>query len=800
MIHKKGNRLDPKQFRPISIAHPLYRAYAKLLLPKLQFFLEPRLFETQYGFRKGFSCTQLNMLFRANRKHFTSSHPNQQIASIFVDVAKAFDSAQHLTLFNKLYQAVPLNLARAIHHLYLPGTWGTPILNNPSKLSYQQQTGVRQGCPLSPLLFAWYLNDTLIQVANNHPNCWLSAFADDMQIMGPQNSAQHCFSELISALDKVGLNISTEKTVWMSLSPQQTLPMDSTITALGNPIQKVESFKYVGGWVTSKEVLAVDLVIKDHLQDIDTITRVPLRADERITIINSCVNARTAFRLSSCFEVAAPKLAELHQANIDCVEAVSGIPKYAVSKTLLTPHPRGFGLSHLQNRTLSQFLLAWCKLAKRLPVMFGPEGSMYWLTKCALREIETKGGTTCWSVKKQIPHFFTQTAHPGVLQVANVSYYNMGPTKDFLQVHKAELQKRCPEITPTIELIRHTSDGSLDKNSMAAVAVTPSNIYMCKLTGSQSSYRPEAAGLLMLSEHTASHSTIFCDNQGLVMAVGNPHSPAITSADIVNQLKSTISEKYLLPTWVPGHSGDLSNELCDILCKSAHKLPLPPPPTLHHGDIELKGEILMHPKLLINTSKLRHSHHNIQHMCWKILKQNSFPHLLKTWTLGLGSCNGFDFPTSAWNAEKLKKQSCQLCGQQHNVSVYGYLMSCQSSAAITAKKAFINLHTEPCNRLMVVWLENHITDWNKQLISARLLLHTSFVQFCTSRGITFKQIATSYTHACRQFYPWCNKHIFNAPGTPKPQSTYTSKPGTSSWEAFLTPQTKGVNQTQTSEH
>jgi len=793
MIHKKGSRLDPKQFRPISIAHPIYRAYAKLLLPKLQDILEPQLFDTQYGFRKTFSCTQLNLLYRAKRKLYTSSHPNQQITSIFVDIAKAFDSAQHKILFDKLYQSLPHNLAKAIHYLYLSGTCGTPLINNPNHQSYTQQTGVRQGCPLSPLLFSWYINDTLIQTASNNPSCWISAFADDMQIMSPAKDGQHCLNELSQALHDIGLKISTEKTVWMTLSSQHTIPQDSTISVFGKPVQKVESFKYVGGWVTSKEILAVDLVVREHKQDLDTISKVPLRADERIAVINSCVNSRTAFRFSSCFDIAGNQLAELHEANINCVSAVSGIPKFAVSKTLLTPHPKGFGLSHLQNRTVSQFLLAWCRLAKRLPTMFGPSGQMMWISKHALHEIETRGGFTCWSKRKHIHRFFQPPPQANQLQVANVCYYDMGPTVPFIQQHTQELQKRCPTVTPSIHHIRNTSDGSLEGNSMAAVAVTPSNVYMCKISGSLSSYRPEAAGLLILSQHSSNNSSIFCDNQGLVLASNNPHTPALTSADIVNQLKSTINSKQQLPIWVPGHTGDLSNELCDLLCKTAHKLPLPPPPSLQPGDIELRGEVLSHPKVLIRSSSLLHSHHNIQHMCWNILKRNNFPHLLKTWTLGLGSCNGFDFPSSAWDAKRIKKCVCNSCGDQHNTSVYGYLFTCSSTAAKQAREAFLDLYNQPCKALLVKWLEEHKLQWDRQLIAARLLLHTDFVKFCISKGKTYKEIAKSYTQACRQFYPWCKTHIFNTPITPKQKCTYTSKPGTSSWEAFLSPTLQGVD-------
>jgi len=384
------------------------------------------------------------MLYRAQRKLFCQSNPNLPIVSIFVDAQKAFDSVNRKILFDKLYQVLPLNIARAVHHLYKNDTVGEPILNNPSHLQYQQASGVRQGCPLSPLLFAWYVNGALQSVAEEHTDCWVSAFADDMQIMGVAQPAQQCLDTLVQALSELGLKLSIPKTVCMMLSNQHTLK-SCTISILDSPIQQVQAFKYVGSWVTSTEQEAIDLVIQDHLTDIQTISALPLTCDERIAVINAVTNARTSFRFAGCFDIAQTRLAELHEANKTCAAAVTGIPKYAVEKTLQSPHPCGYGLSNLYSRTASQFLLAWCKLSKRLPNIMGPTQSFYWLSKQAMSLIKQHKGSTCWHTTNTIQRFFTPEKPPK--HTYSLGYYDMGDTADFIEKHWSELSKSCPQHT-----------------------------------------------------------------------------------------------------------------------------------------------------------------------------------------------------------------------------------------------------------------------------------------------------------------------------------------------------------------
>jgi hypothetical protein len=59
---KKGDRRETKNYTGISILNTCYKTYSKILNMKLQKYSEVFMPETQNGFRKGRSCTDLKFL------------------------------------------------------------------------------------------------------------------------------------------------------------------------------------------------------------------------------------------------------------------------------------------------------------------------------------------------------------------------------------------------------------------------------------------------------------------------------------------------------------------------------------------------------------------------------------------------------------------------------------------------------------------------------------------------------------------------------------------------------------------
>lgn len=109
----------------------------------------------QAGFRKGYNCADhifvlrtVIQLMRAQCKVFHCC---------FVDFQKAFDTVPRTKLWNTLRQmGVPPNLIRLVQVLYQHNTVRVQVADKVTP-PFTSMLGVKQGCPLSPLLFCLYI-------------------------------------------------------------------------------------------------------------------------------------------------------------------------------------------------------------------------------------------------------------------------------------------------------------------------------------------------------------------------------------------------------------------------------------------------------------------------------------------------------------------------------------------------------------------------------------------------------------------------------------------------------------------
>ena len=78
--------------------------------------------------------------------------------NFYIDFNKAFNSVPHNTPLTVLHHyRLPSELVTLVQRLYLHPL-DAPLVNNTTPIQYLQTRGVRQGCPLSPLLFILYSN------------------------------------------------------------------------------------------------------------------------------------------------------------------------------------------------------------------------------------------------------------------------------------------------------------------------------------------------------------------------------------------------------------------------------------------------------------------------------------------------------------------------------------------------------------------------------------------------------------------------------------------------------------------
>ena len=183
-IHKGDHRGVPANYRPIALTSHLVKIFEKVIRNKIVAYFEANnLFNpSQHGFRKGRSC--LSQLL-AHYDHVLSLlEQGQNVDTIYLDFAKAFDKVDHqvilaklalLGIGGKLLQWIESFLSNRTQNVLVNG-----FLSNPSAV----KSGVPQGSVIGPLLFLVLISDIDAELGTS----FLSSFADDTRVSRGINS------------------------------------------------------------------------------------------------------------------------------------------------------------------------------------------------------------------------------------------------------------------------------------------------------------------------------------------------------------------------------------------------------------------------------------------------------------------------------------------------------------------------------------------------------------------------------------------------------------------------------------
>ena len=154
LFKNKGVTWLPKYFRPISLVQLLAKMFDFILLERFRKWFQPH--DCQSAYQCGKCCAGHVFLLRALICHCMSN--NSKLFIICIDFEGAFDKVSRHHLFRKLRLfgcgTVFLTCLMAIYAV-TPCT----IFQGKGSYTYLLFAGIKQGLPLSPWLFLFYIND-----------------------------------------------------------------------------------------------------------------------------------------------------------------------------------------------------------------------------------------------------------------------------------------------------------------------------------------------------------------------------------------------------------------------------------------------------------------------------------------------------------------------------------------------------------------------------------------------------------------------------------------------------------------
>jgi hypothetical protein len=166
LIHKKGDKGTLQNWRPISITNCIYRIYTCLMAKCFQKVNEKcQIFtDTQKGFiAKTNGCSEHGILLNELFQH--AKRNRQCLAITAIDFSNAFGSVPHELIMCTMKQRnFPTWTVKIVEDMYT-GASSTVELKGERSEPIAWKRGVKQGCPLSPLLFNLCL-EPLLQLIN----------------------------------------------------------------------------------------------------------------------------------------------------------------------------------------------------------------------------------------------------------------------------------------------------------------------------------------------------------------------------------------------------------------------------------------------------------------------------------------------------------------------------------------------------------------------------------------------------------------------------------------------------------
>ena len=255
-LHKKGAVIDPINYRMLAVSGTFYRLYANVLRSLLTRWCydKGKIPDFQFGFYPGRSTLHpifiLRHLINAARYKKPGGFPHLHAA--FIDFSSAYDTVPRESLWCHLRNnQMPDFFLKILQDIYEGDEY--ILVDGCKRVRVHPLKGLKQGCPLSPLLFALYVNDIgEISEGAEGATSGLDGvrvsqllYADDLCLLANDTGVlQRMLNRLHHYAAKKSLIVNTNKSNVMHFN-STSAPMPALIFGAAE-IPLTDTFKYLG--------------------------------------------------------------------------------------------------------------------------------------------------------------------------------------------------------------------------------------------------------------------------------------------------------------------------------------------------------------------------------------------------------------------------------------------------------------------------------------------------------------------------------------------------------------------------
>ena len=242
---------EPGETRPLSITNTDNRLIANAYRLRWEPIIAPGIAREQRGFIQGRSM--LANVVDIEHAAMTASMECEEAVIVLFDFSAAFPSVSRRYLLTMAraagFPAMAMEVLGALYHQ----TVGQLLLHGRLHEHVRLDSGIRQGCPLSPLLFAMASDSLLRIMAVRHPLATTRAFADDtaMVLRSWRAEQRRVFATFrtFESVSNLALNLSKTCVIPLWAADIQQLQADTAAAPDEEHITWATSGKYLGYYV-----------------------------------------------------------------------------------------------------------------------------------------------------------------------------------------------------------------------------------------------------------------------------------------------------------------------------------------------------------------------------------------------------------------------------------------------------------------------------------------------------------------------------------------------------------------------